>query len=99
MRGRTDMGAPPAQSGLAPPPAVFSNAAAAPVQRVNSAADRPQPAVNPARQPFVPRPMNSTVEDVAPPPAPVQRVEPAAALRYQEEPADVGMENLSLIHI
>lgn len=98
LRGRTDMGAPPAPSGLAPPPAVFANAAAAaPVQRVSSVTERAQPAVNPSRQPFVPRPMNSTVEEVQPPPVPVPRVEPAAN-RYQEEPADAGMENSAILN-
>ena len=98
MRGRTDVGAPPPPSGLAPPPAVFANAAAVSAQRTNSAADRPQPAVNPSRQPFVPRPMNSTVEEVAPPPGPAQRVEQPATHRYQDEPADVGMENSAILN-
>lgn len=101
MRGRTDMGAPLAPSGLAPPPAVFANAAASAAvpaqQRVSSAAERAQPAVNPSRQPFVPRPMNSTVEEAPPPPPPVQRVE-SAANRYQEEPADAGMENSAILN-
>jgi hypothetical protein len=98
VRGRADGSSLPAPSGLAPPPAVFANAAAAaPVQRVNSAAERAQPAINPSRQPFVPRPMNNTVEDAPSAPAPSHRVEPVVN-RYQEEPADAGMENSAILN-
>jgi kinesin family member 2/24 len=97
LRGRNDLGAPPAPSGLAPPPAVFATANAAP-QRSNSVVERAQPPVtNPSRQPFVPRPMNTTVDEVPPPPVPVQRVE-SAVNRYQEEPADAGMENSAILN-
>lgn len=41
--------------------------------------------------------MNTTVEEVPPPPVPAQRVEPAAN-RYQEEPADPGMENSAILN-
>jgi kinesin family member 2/24 len=41
--------------------------------------------------------MNTAVEEVLPPPVPVQRME-SATNRYQEEPADAGMENSAILN-
>jgi kinesin family member 2/24 len=103
VRGRGD-NAPSAPSGLAPLPAVFANsnsatqqaassvaAAAATTNRVGSAA--PQ-VVNPARQPFVPRPMNASVDETSQ--AVLQR--DSAGPAYTADATDSGMENNAILN-